>query len=81
MEAITRQLRVEGLAYAVLAFAPRVISYAAPVFDHQGRAPFAMTVIGHAAHLGAGPDTAVAVALLREARAVSGDLGYRYARA
>ena len=63
------------------AFAPGVNSYAAPVFDHTCRVPFAMTVIGHATHLGAGPDTAASVALLREARAVSGDLGYRYARA
>ena len=76
MEAIARRVRAEGLAYAVSAFAPGINSYAAPVFDHMGRVPFAMTVIGHAGHLGAGPATAVAVALLREARAVSAELGY-----
>jgi DNA-binding IclR family transcriptional regulator len=79
LDAVVRQVREEGVAYATSAFAPGVNSYAAPVFDHLGRVAFAITVIGYAQYLGTGPDTAAARALLAATRALSASLGYRSA--
>ena len=77
MDAMTRKVRREGVAYTESAFAPGVNSYAAPVFDHMGRALFAITVIGYAEHLGSGADTSVARALIAAAHGVSAALGKR----
>jgi DNA-binding IclR family transcriptional regulator len=77
LETIAAKVRSEGIAYAESAFAPGINSYAVPVVDHLGRVALAITVIGYAEHLGAGPGTKVALALQNAAQQVSLALGYR----
>lgn len=77
LDRVLAQVRREGLARAVGAFAPGVNSFAAPIFDHTGRIVFAIAVIGHAGHLGDSFDAPAAKRLRAVAAGASAQLGYR----
>ena len=52
-------------------------AFSAPVFDHDGRIKFALTVVGAAVHIGTGWHSTIAVETRRHARELSRRLGYR----
>jgi DNA-binding IclR family transcriptional regulator len=73
-------VRRDGISAAVGLSLPGVNALAAPVFDGAGHLVLALTVIGPAATLDAGPRSALATRLKAEAAALSDRLGLPPAR-
>ena len=71
------EVRERGLARVVDTLLPGVVGFCAPVFDADRHIALGLVVLGSAATLEAGWDSAIAVALRAAAQQLSSDLGYR----
>ena len=79
VQAVLAETRQHGLGRVVHSLLPGVGGFCAPVFDAQGRLAMGLVVLGSVATLDTRWDSAPAAALLRCARQLSADLGYRLA--
>ncbi len=76
-EAVFEETRQRGVARVVHSLLPGVGGFCAPVFDAQGRLALGLVVLGSVATLDTDWEGPPATALLRCARRLSTDLGYR----
>lgn len=74
---ILDETRQHGMGRVVHSLLPGVGGFCAPVFDAQGRLALGLVVLGSVATLETDWTGAPAAALLRSARQLSADLGYR----
>ena len=79
VDAMLDDTRRHGMGRVVHSLLPGVGGFCAPVFDAQGRLALGMVVLGSVATLDTHHHGAPATALLRCARQLSADLGYRSA--
>ncbi|NBB84539.1 MAG: IclR family transcriptional regulator, partial [Alphaproteobacteria bacterium] len=79
IDRLLADIRAAGLAGVEGTQLPGVAALAAPVFDHGGRAVFALTALGPAGALDTAPDGATARRLRTAAERLSGRLGHRIA--
>ncbi len=77
VQALLEDTRRRGLARVVHSLLPGVGGFCAPVFDAQGRLALGLVVLGSVVTLDTDWHSAPATALLRCARQLSADLGYR----
>jgi DNA-binding IclR family transcriptional regulator len=77
VQELMSETRRQGMGRVVHSLLPGVGGFCAPVFDAQGRLALGLVVLGSVATLDTHWDGAPATALLRCARQLSADLGYR----
>jgi DNA-binding IclR family transcriptional regulator len=77
VQELMNETRRQGMGRVIHSLLPGVGGFCAPVFDAQGRLALGLVVLGSVATLDTRWDGAPAIALLRCARQLSADLGYR----